>query len=196
MGSLAVVAADPEDAAASVAPDGMSATATQGRTLTVRATPANGWRFAGWFADAAAVGTPMLAAATAEVRVTARRTLYAKFAKDAHAICEWEGSSESKALVWRSKTYEASRPFRPSACRVDARGYPGDGRGTLLELTVSAFSSPDAAPTSEITLSNISSQNARRLPMRRPERFMQVAVKANVEVDALLVGTSMGGLAL
>lgn len=196
MGSLAVVATDPEDAAASVAPDGMSATATQGRTLTVRATSANGWRFAGWFLDAAAAGDPVLAAATAEVRVTARRTLYAKFAKDAHAICEWEGSSENKALVWRSKTYEASRPFRPSACRVDARGYPGDGRGTLLELTVSAFSSPDAAPTSETTLSNISSQNARRLPMRRPERFMQVAIKANVEVDALLVGTSMGGLAL
>lgn len=196
MGSLAVVAVDPDDAAAEIGADGMSATATQGKSVTMRATPANGWRFAGWFLDAAAAGDPAFAAATAEVRVTAKRTLYAKFAKDAHAICEWEGSSERKALVWRSKVYESSRPAALSACRVDARGYAGDGAGTLLELTVSAFSSPDAAPTAETTLRNIASQDARRLPMRRPERFLQVAVKANVEVDALLVGTSMGGLAL
>ncbi len=195
MGAVAFTAVDPDDAAAAIGADGMSATATQGRSVTMRATPANGYRFAGWYLSASAAGDPAWADAEATVRVTARRTIYAKFAKDAHSVCEWEGSATPKALVWRSKTYESSKPFNPSACRVDALGYAGDGRGTLLELEVDMFSAPDAAPTATVQLANIASQNARRLPVRRMERYMQVEVKANAEVDALLVGTSMGGLA-
>lgn len=195
MGTVAFTAVDPDDAAAEIGADGMSATATQGKSVTMRATPANGYRFAGWFLSASATGDPAWADAEATVRVTARRTIYAKFAKDAHSVCEWEGSATPKALVWRSKTYESSKPFNPSACRVDALGYDGDGKGTLLELAVDMFSAPDAAPTATVRLANIANQNARRLPVRRMERYMQVEVKANVEIDALLVGTSMGGLA-
>ncbi len=195
MGSFAVVGVDADDEAAQIAADGMSATATQGKHITIRAVSANGYRFAGWFTSSAAIGDPAYTGVEAAVRVTARRTIYAKFAKDTHSICEWEGSSTPKALVWRSKTYAGSRPFNPSACRVDALGYGGDGKGTLLELTVDMFSAPDAAATATCTLDNIANQSARRLPVRRMERYMQVEVKANVEVDALLVGTSMGGLA-
>ena len=68
----------------------------------------------------------------------------------------------------------------------------------MLELTVDMFSAPDvnAKPTASTTLTNIADQDARRLPVRRMERYMQVQIKANVEIDALLVGTSMEGIAL
>lgn len=195
MGSIAVVAVDEEDSAAEIASDGKSATATQGKNITIRATPANGYRFAGWHLAQSAAGDPAYSNAEESIRVTTRRTIYAKFVKDTHSVCEWEGDPTPKAMTWRSKTYESSKPFNPSACRVDALGYNGDGKGTLLELTVDMFSAPDAAATASTKLNNIASQNARRLPVRRMERYMQIEVKANTEVDALLVGTSMGGLA-
>lgn len=195
MGSIAVVAVDEEDTAAEIASDGRSATATQGKNITIRATPANGYRFAGWHLAQSAAGDPAYSNAEESIRVTTQRTIYAKFVKDTHSVCEWEGDPTPKAMTWRSKTYESSKPFNPSACRVDALGYNGDGKGTLLELTVDMFSAPDAAATASTKLNNIASQNARRLPVRRMERYMQIEVKANTEVDALLVGTSMGGLA-
>ena len=195
MGSIAVVAVDEEDTAAEIASDGRSATATQGKNITIRATPANGYRFAGWHLAQSAEGDPAYSNAEESIRVTTQRTIYAKFVKDTHSVCEWEGDPTPKAMTWRSKTYESSKPFNPSACRVDALGYNGDGKGTLLELTVDMFSAPDAAATASTKLNNIASQNARRLPVRRMERYMQIEVKANTEVDALLVGTSMGGLA-
>ena len=195
MGSIAVVAVDEEDSSAEIASDGKSATATQGKNITIRATPANGYRFAGWHLAKSAAGDPAYSNAEESIRVTTKRTIYAKFVKDTHSVCEWEGDPTPKAMTWRSKTYESSKPFNPSACRVDALGYNGDGKGTLLELTVDMFSAPDAAATASTKLNNIASQNARRLPVRRMERYMQIEVKANTEVDALLVGTSMGGLA-
>lgn len=195
MGSIAVVAVDEEDAAAEISSDSKSATATQGKNITIRATPANGYRFAGWHLAQSAAGDPAYSNAEESIRVTTQRTIYAKFVKDTHSVCEWEGDPTPKAMTWRSKTYESSKPFNPSACRVDALGYNGDGKGTLLELTVDMFSAPDAAATASTKLNNIASQNARRLPVRRMERYMQIEVKANTEVDALLVGTSMGGLA-
>lgn len=195
MGSIAVVAVDEDDTAAEISSDSKSATATQGKNITIRATPANGYRFAGWHLAQSAAGDPAYSNAEESIRVTTKRTIYAKFVKDTHSVCEWEGDPTPKAMTWRSKTYESSKPFNPSACRVDALGYNGDGKGTLLELTVDMFSAPDVAATASTKLNNIASQNARRLPVRRMERYMQIEVKANTEVDALLVGTSMGGLA-
>lgn len=196
MGVVAVVATDPTDSVEDpIAADGKSARATQGKSITIRATPKNGYRFAGWHLAAGAVGDARWSDAEQTVTATVQRTIYAKFAKNTHSVCEWEGGSAPKALVWRSKTYEASKPFNPSSCRVDALGYAGDGRGTLLVLTVDMFFAPDSAATSTATLANIASQDARRLPVRRMERYMQIEVKADAEVDALLVGTSMGGLA-
>ena len=185
-------------------PDG-SITSLQGTNLTLVAIPANGWRFVGWF-DVPEMGiTPVAVGGT--YTVVAAQTLYARFEPDtAHAVKRWEGSDENKVMVWRSKTYEASKPFNPAACRVDARRYPdaAETNGAVLELTVDMYSAPDAAakPTAHTRLPTdsqrqgvITSQDARRLPVRRMERYMQVEVKANGEVDALLVGTSMEGLA-
>lgn len=191
MGSVSIVASDGVE----VSEDGLSATVTQGASATLRAQPTNGYRFAGWHPDSTALGDPLSEEAEWTTCILVAGTFFAKFAKDVHSVCEWEGSDEPKTLTWRSKTYAASKPFSPSACRVDALGYAGDARGTLLELSVEVFSAPDAAPTSAARLSNIASQDARRLPTMRQERYLQVELRSDVEVDAVLVGTSMEGLA-
>ena len=162
--------------------------------ITLNAVAKNGYVFLGWYENAAGQGD---AVKTPEYTfpLTEDVTLYARFAQNDHSICEWEGSNTPKALVWRSKTYAASKPFNPSSCRVDGLGYPPS---KLVELTVDMYSAPDvdAKPTASTTLTNIADQDARRLPVRRMERYMQVQIKANVEIDTLLVGTSMEGIAL
>ena len=167
----------------------------RGQKVYISALPLNGFLFAGWFRSPTAQGLPVSTDKEFTLDVTTDTFWFARFEKDAHSICEWEGSEDAKALVWRSKTYAASKPFNPSACRVDGLGYPPS---KLVELTVDMFSAPDvnAKPTASTTLTNIANQNARRLPVRRMERYMQVQIKANVEIDALLVGTSMEGIAL
>ena len=192
-GSVAVIGSS--DPVATIAQNGLSASITQGYTATVTATPKNGYEFKGWYDSTFTGGTPLSTNPTWTFTLMYARTVYAKFVKNTHAVCEWEGDDTPKVMTWRSKTYESSKPFNPSACRVDALGYDGDSKGTFLDLTVDMFSAPDSAPTASATLTNIASQNARRLPVRRMERYMQIQVKANVEVDTLLVGTSMGGLA-
>lgn len=164
-------------------------------SVTLATLPENGFEFAGWFANADGMGDPIAVGDGGVLVVAYSRTVYALFAQNDHAICEWEGAETPKPMTWRSKTYESSKPFNPSACRVDARGYAGDGKGTVLELTVDMFSAPDAAATATARLTNIANQNARRLPVRRMERYMQIEVKCNREVDALLVGTAMEELA-
>lgn len=179
-------------------------TKPRGQKVAIFAAPKNGYTFIGWFSTPTAQGDPLFDGEPSfEIVVSTNVTLYARFAQNDHSICEWEGSKTPKALVWRSKTYAASKPFNPSACRVDGLGYPpgyvpGTNIPKVLELTVDMFSAPDvnAKPTASTTLTNIANQNARRLPVRRMERYMQVQIKANVEIDTLLVGTSMEGIAL
>lgn len=172
-------------------------TAQGSSTVTLVANPKNGWVIDAWYADATGQGTPISRDDSYSFSAYQFYEMYVVFKRDTHSICEWEGGDEPKTMTWRSKTYEASKPFNPSACRVDALGYAGDGEGSVLELKVDMFSAPNvnAKPTASTTLTNIANQNARRLPVRRMERYMQVQIKANVEIDTLLVGTSMEGLA-
>lgn len=154
--------------------------------VTVRAK--NGYEFVGWYPNNLGNGDVLVDSAEAKIPVTTQRTLYAKFKKNPHAVYEWEGSAENKMMEWRSKVYAAPVPFNPSAARVDARGY-----GVALE--VGMYSSPDGNPTRKAEIV-VRDQNARRLPTLRPERYMQICVKNDAEVDAVIVGTSMKGLAV
>ena len=181
--------------------EGASATATIGSStgaenVELRVETMNGFQFVGWYTNADAQGTPKSASKAFTYTPTLNLTLYALFATARRSLCRWEGSNEPKTMTWRSKTYEASKPFAPSACRVDALGYPPNP-ANVLALTVDMFSAPDVAaqPTGHVTLDNISNQSARRLPVLRQERYMQIEVVANREIDAVLAGTSMGGLA-
>ena len=164
--------------------------AEQGTTVTAKATAKNGYRFYGWYFGGNVSGEPDEASATLEVFVTSERTILAVFEKARDAVYEWEGSSENKMMEWKSKVYVAARPFNPSALRVDTNGYP------VGEMRVGMFSAPDAEETAVSVLKNVASQDSRRLPKRRPERYIQVTVKNDQEVDRILVGTSMEGVSV
>ena len=189
MGEFSVVGASDKDAV--IAEDFKSVESLQGTTVRVMAVAKNGYRFAGWYTSSSGNGTPIDENPDAELPVTVQRTIYAKFEQDPRAIYEWEGGKDFKAVEWVSKTYVSSTPINFGACRVDATGYRPN---SMADLTVSAFSSPETAASASVKLSNIASQGARRLPVMRKEKFTQVKIEANVEIDTLVVSTSMGGL--
>ena len=184
-----------------------SATYTQNDVIKLHVDIKNGWLFDGWFYDDAhsqPLRDSVVDGKTYTYKdveyvfvVGAPVSVYAKFKTDLNAIYAWEGSSDNKMMTWKSKVYVGNRPFNPTACRVDACGYSG-AEGNTLNLKIDMYSSPDdstVTPARTATLI-IRSQDARRVPRMRPERFMQVQVVANNPVDAIFIGTSMGGLAI
>jgi uncharacterized repeat protein (TIGR02543 family) len=179
-----------DDKSSAVDPVPISISKEKNSTVLLKATSKNGYNFVGWYDNQRAYGSPIHKESELQFTIRTNRTLYAKYVKNLSAIFEWEGDADNKMMEWRSKTYAASKPFNPSACRVDTTGYP------VASLSVEMFSAPDKKPTTVAELKNVKSQDSRRLPIRRMERYMQVSIKNNQEVDAVLVGTSMGGLAV
>lgn len=171
--------------------DGTSASAEfeDGAIVTVVAAAANGYVFDGWY-----VGDSKIANAGAEYSFaigSADVSIVAKFVADTDAIFEWEGGTGNKRMTWASKVYTLPRPFDPVAARVDATGYGEND----VKLSVGTYSSPNApapeSPTSRDHEIPVESQDGRRLPRMRPERFMRVKVESDVEIDAIVVGTNM-----
>nr|DAI23254.1 MAG TPA: INTERNALIN B BINDING, LEUCINE RICH REPEAT.2A [Caudoviricetes sp.] len=187
MGTFSIVETD--DPQGYISDDAQYADIHRGSHIVIVATPKNGYKFGGWYTTKEISGTAYLVGTTSTMVVTTDRSLYAWFVKDPNAVYEWEGGSDSKSLEWRSKTYVATRPFNPSCCRIDTEGYP------VIEFDVDMFSAPDTAATSRSVITNVASQEARRLPVRRMERYLQVCVKNDHEVDAIFVGTNMAELA-
>lgn len=165
-------------------------TVRQGDTVSIAATARNGYRFVGWYFGGSTSGEPDGLKSPTTVYVTREMTVLALFVRDARAVYEWEGSGVNKMMEWKSKVYVSPRPFNPSALRVDTEGYP------VGEVRIGMFSSPDGGETAVASVRNVASQDVRRLPKRRPERYLQVTVKNDHEVDRILVGTSMEGLAV
>lgn len=185
MGSLEM---SPATAERSVVQGGISDKYLQGSHVELSATVENGYVFLGWYYDAA--GT-MLASAdlfyTADI--PAPSTFYAKFAQDTNAIYKWEGGTERKMLEWRSKRYVSNKPFNPSSAKVYSDAYP-------VTIRLFASSSPDSPPASKPTVSvDVRKQDGFRLPMARPEKYLEIEVLSTVEVSELAVSTSMEGLA-
>lgn len=191
MGNFAVASAEDEEA--EFGEDFKSVLALQGTTVKAVTTSMNGYKFDGWYDNADGNGTPLATDIDSVISVTTERTIYAKFRQDTTAIYEWEGSSENKSMEWVSKTYASNTPMAFAACRVDAIGYRPK---SIADLTVESFSSPDAAPTRSVKLSNIATQGGRRIPVMRPEKFSRIKIEANTEIDVVTVSTSMGGLAV
>jgi hypothetical protein len=185
MGNISI-----DDKSSAVAPVPISVSKEKNSTVLLKATSKNGYNFVGWYDNQRAYGSPIHKESELQFTIRTNRTLYAKYVKNLSAIFEWEGDADNKMMEWRSKTYAASKPFNPSACRVDTTGYP------VASLSVEMFSAPDTKPTTVAELKNVKSQDSRRLPIRRMERYMQVSIKNDQEVDIVLVGTSMGGLAV
>ena len=159
----------------------------QGTEITLEAFVRNGFLFLGWFYDAD--GTqPVTLSAENTFTVYAAVTLYAKFAQDGNAIYLWNGSDENKMMEWRGMRAEFDRPVNMSSARVDAAGYP-------VTLQLYAASSPDAPSPDRPTVSvAVRNQNGMRLPMARPERYLEVCVRSKHAVTGFAVATSMEGL--
>lgn len=180
-GNIAIVALT--DAEGSIDEDGQGATITQGYVATLRAVPKNGYDFVGWYDNDFTAGDAISTDKEFEYTVMSAKTVYAKFAPARDKICLWEGSADNMTMEWTSKVYVAPKPFDPVAARVDATGYP-------VQLDVGTMSSPNAKPTRPHPI-EVASQDGRRLPRMRPERFVRFTVKASCEIDAVVIGTNM-----
>lgn len=157
----------------------------QSSLVTVSAIPRNGYRFVGWYYTADHVGEPASTDKDYTFRVQADTTLYAVFEQDRNAIYEWEGSLNPKLASWRSKVFQASKPFNPSVVRVDSVRYP-------VTVDVDVFTAPNDAPVRHSQIV-IRSAKSKRLPLLRPERYVQVAVSGYGRIDGVVVSTSMEG---
>ena len=165
-----------------------SAYFVQGNEVTVNAIPENGYVFLGWYGSAAASGAAISTSASYTFTVSTTATLYAKFAQDDNAVYKWEGGTASKMIEWRSKRYVSNKPFNPSSAKVYATVYP-------VALSLYMCGSPDVPSTTPKVEVSVRNQDGRRLPMARPEKYIEIGVKASGEVSEVAVATSMEGLA-
>jgi len=167
---------------------GVSAEYTQGTPVTVIAVPENGFYFIGWY-TAATAGTLLSSSSSYTFDVVAEASVYARFAQDTDAIYKWEGGTANKMVEWRSKRFVATKPFNPSAARVYAGTYP-------VALNLFMCCSPDSPSLTTPTVSVYArKQDGFRLPIARPEKYLEIEVKTSGELTEAVVSSSMGGLA-
>ena len=160
----------------------------QGSDVVLSAEVENGYVFSGWFYDRAATNLASLET-TFTHSVLAPTEFYAKFTQDTDAIYKWEGDTVNKMASWRSKRFMASKPFNPSSARVYADAYP-------VTLSIFMSSSPDAPSLTEPTVSVYArNQDGFRLPMARPEKYIEIELSSRHDVTEAVISTSMEGLA-
>ncbi len=159
----------------------------QGAEVVLSAEVENGYVFSGWFYDRAATNLASTET-TFTHEVLAPTEFYAKFAQDTDAIYKWEGDTVNKMASWRSKRFMASKPFNPSSARVYADAYP-------VTLSIYMSSSPDAPSALTPTVSLYArNQDGFRLPMARPEKYIEIELRSQHDVTEAVVSTSMEGL--
>ena len=192
-GSMGMIEGSPQTPDYTVGPP-ITFNVNEGDAFTAIALAANGYKFDGWYSGAAAAAG-QLVSTDAQFTQTMNtfddysvNTLYAKFSQDTDAVYEWEGSAVNKMMTWRSKRYVSTRPVNMSSARLYADGYPAT-------LVVYKSSSPDA-PMNDANVAGISigNQDARRLPMRRPEKYIEIEVRGDDTITGVAVSTAMEGL--
>ena len=167
---------------------GVSDKYLQGAEIVLSAEVENGYVFSGWFYDRAATNLASLET-TFTHSVLAPTEFFAKFTQDTDAIYKWEGDTVNKMASWRSKRFMASKPFNPSSARVYADAYP-------VTLSIYMSSSPDAPSALTPTVSLYArSQDGFRLPMARPEKYIEIELSSRHDVTEAVISTSMEGLA-
>ena len=102
---------------------------------------------------------------------------------------EWEGGLAHMVATWRSKRNVFPKPVALSSVRVYANGYGV----TLPSLKIATYESPATSDGRETEL-HLRNQDARRIPSRRPEKYVELEVKSDERVLELAVSTSMEGL--
>lgn len=161
-----------------------------GDVVNVSVLAPSGKCFAGLFTDSAMTK----AHAGTSVTITDTATLWAKLDDDTHAIFSFGAGSVNKTAHWRSKLFVATRPWSPTAMRVEADAY------SRLKVRVLQASSPDKAQLDEFDERakplTIKDQNQRRIALRRPEKHIMVDIETDDPVSTVMVASASGGLAL
>lgn len=185
--SMGTLSMSPVTSERAVIQNGVSDKYAQGSDVVFSASPAGGCRFDGWYRDAACVNLES-SSVSYTLRVVAPATLYAKFSQHSGSIYRWDSGTSAKMMLWRSKRYVAARPLSLSAARIYADAYPA----TLSVFTASSPEGPsDTDPAIRVSASR---QDGFRLPMVRPEKYLELQVETNADVTDVAVATSMGGL--
>lgn len=185
--SMGTLSMSPVTSERAVIQNGVSDKYAQGSDVVFSASPAGGCRFDGWYRDAACVNLES-SSVSYTLRVVAPATLYAKFSQHSGSIYRWDSGTSAKMMVWRSKRYVAARPLSLSAARIYTDAYPAT-------LSVFTASSPDGTSDTDPDIRvSASRQDGFRLPMVRPEKYLELQVETNADVTDITVATSMGGL--
>lgn len=173
---------------------GARALVQKGKKVVIMAAPRPGYAFAGWYTRTDGEWTAVDGAtAVHEIDyVTSPMTVYyAQFvASRVSNVRKWNGNAAvAKIFEWRSKVYVGAQFFRFTSCRVYADAYP-------VTLEVYMSSSPDGvfgtrARTAKITITN---QDARRMPMLRPEKYFAFKVTGYARVNHVGFASSMEAL--
>lgn len=103
----------------------------------------------------------------------------------------FEGGTENKAFVWRSRRFETTIPTEFNSVKVCRNGsfFP-----TAVALRINAYSSPEmTSANSDINLP-ITDEVPRRLPKIRRERYFEIEVTAMDDIECVKIGSSMGEL--
>jgi len=103
----------------------------------------------------------------------------------------FEGGTENKAFVWRSRRFETAIPTEFNSVKVCRNGsfFPA-----AVALRINAYSSPEmTSANSDINLP-ITDEVPRRLPKIRRERYFEIEVTAMDDIECVKIGSSMGEL--
>lgn len=159
----------------------------QGDEITLVASPNNGYKFVGWYANQYGEGVPLSDSSFYTITVGSSMTwYYAKFEQDANAIYKFGVSNEPKQAHWSSKRIMVNTPISFSTAQVDAEGYEG------MTLDVYHSSSPDKPAKHETY--EVKNSNSRRLQAGRPEKLFEFSIKSTTPINFMSFSTSVTGL--
>ena len=103
----------------------------------------------------------------------------------------FDGGTENKAFVWRSRRFETAIPTEFNSVKVCRNGsfFPA-----AVALRLNAYSSPEmTSANSDINLP-ITDEVPRRLPKIRKERYFEIEVTAKDDIECVKIASSMGEL--
>ena len=103
----------------------------------------------------------------------------------------FDGGTENKAFVWRSRRFEVAIPTEFNSVKVCRNGsfFPA-----AVAIRINAYSSPEmTSANSDVNLS-ITDEVPRRLPKIRRERYFEIEVTAKDDIDCVKIASSMGEL--
>ncbi|OGV36156.1 MAG: hypothetical protein A2020_12185 [Lentisphaerae bacterium GWF2_45_14] len=99
---------------------------------------------------------------------------------------KWEGGTENKTSIWKSKKFSLNRPANFSCAKIIAADYSITTGNVILRLyTNDTLVYTGTIPAAQINLSF-------RLPVMRKERDWEIEVETTVNIDKLILTQSMG----